>query len=300
MNFKMKNKKLISGEAVFGIFNNTFLCVFSLLFIFPFLMLLTKSLVSEQELIRRGYLILFPQKLDFSAYSVIFSQGSLLINAYKITAFKVIVGTALSLIVTAMFAFGIAKKSLPGRKILLLFILITMFFGGGLIPTYIIVKNLGLIDSIWSLVIPNMVSAWYLIILKNYFVQIPESLEESATIDGASPFRILIRIIIPISLPVMATIGLFYAVTQWNSWFDAAIYINDYYKMPVQIIMRNIVISASKEEFINKFSDNFTVKPNPETMKAAVIIASTIPILCVYPFIQKYFIKGVIIGSIKG
>jgi len=174
-----------------------------------------------------------------------------------------------------------------------------MLVSGGLIPSFLLVKYIGLYNNVWALIVPGLISVWNMILLRNFFMQIPESLEESAILDGATPIQILIKIIIPLSVPAIATIGLFYAVAHWNDWYDAFIYITDSQKLPVQNIMRNIVIGASIADLGNEgMSDS--VKPPTETIKSAVIIISTLPILCVYPFIQKYFVKGIMVGSVKG
>ena len=179
-------------------------------------------------------------------------------------------------------------------------VFITMLIGGGLIPTYMVVKELKLINSLWALIIPSLMSVWNMLIMRNFFYTIPDSLEESAMIDGATPFQILIRIIIPVSLPVFATIGLFYAVGHWNAWFDAVIYLNDTNKYPVQVVLRNFVLTMTDYELELEQSTGIAAKPPAVTIRAAIIIVSTFPILCIYPFIQKYFIKGVMIGAIKG
>ncbi len=292
--------KPTKGENIFKGFNYIFQTLLSLTFIVPFLIVLSTSFVSEEEVMRRGAFILMPQKLDLTAYKMLLSGGSILFNAYKVTIFRVVVGTLLNLTFTSMLAYGLSKKNLPGRNLFITMIFITMLFGGGLIPTYMLIKGLRLVNSIWVMIIPGLISAWNMIIMRNFFYTIPDSLEESATLDGATPMQILLKIIFPLSLPAFATIGLFYAVGHWNAWFDAAIYINDRNKMPVQIIMRNIVLTMTTQDVNNEFISDFGVRPPAQTLKSAVIIISTIPILCIYPFLQKHFVKGIMIGSIKG
>jgi putative aldouronate transport system permease protein len=291
--------KPTKGENIFKGFNYIFQTLLSLTFIVPFLIVLSTSFVSEEEVMRRGAFILMPQKLDLTAYKMLLSGGSILFNAYKVTIFRVVVGTLLNLTFTSMLAYGLSKKNLPGRNLFITMIFITMLFGGGLIPTYMLIKGLRLVNSIWVMIIPGLISAWNMIIMRNFFYTIPDSLEESATLDGATPMQILLKIIFPLSLPAFATIGLFYAVGHWNAWFDAAIYINDRSKMPVQIIMRNIVLTMTTQDVNNEFISDFGVRPPAQTLKSAVIIVSTIPILCIYPFLQKHFVKGIMIGSIK-
>lgn len=297
----MSTIRMSKGEKVFQYFNYIFLTILTLFFLVPFLIVFSTSFVTEQEVARRGAFILIPEVFSLGAYKMLLAQGSLLINSYKITLFRVIVGTALNLFFTSTLAYGLSKKSLPGRNFFITLIFITMLFGGGLIPNFMLIKALGLYNKVWVMIIPGLISAWNMILMRNFFSQIPESLEESAMLDGATPIQILIRIILPLSMPIMATIGLFYAVGHWNAWFDASIYINDTKKLPVQVFMRNVVLSMSSKELDGSVINEVAgVRPTAETIKSAVIIISTLPILCVYPFIQKYFVKGIMVGSIKG
>lgn len=287
------------GDRLFDIGNVVFLALLSLVFIVPFLSVLSTSLISTEEALRRGAFILVPEKLAFDAYALLLGRADIVVNGYKVTLFRVVAGTALSLVFTAALAYGLAKRKLPGRNGLVLFVFITMIFHGGLIPQYMLITKLGLKDSLWVLVLPSLVSAWNLFIMRNYFLSLPEEIEESAVIDGASPPMILWKIVIPVSMPVFATIGLFYAVHYWNEWFQATIYINSQDKMPIQVVMRNILVSGMVSED-NLNMDMLQQPPPPSTVKSAMIIISTLPILFVYPFIQKYFVKGAMVGSIKG
>ncbi|OOC58623.1 carbohydrate ABC transporter permease [Paenibacillus ihbetae] len=286
------------SERIFDAANIVFLIFLSLMFVIPFLAVLSTSFISAEESMRRGAFVLIPERLDFTAYDVLLNRGKIILNAYQVTLFRVIVGTFLNLLFTSMLAYGLARRSLPGRNGLVLFIFLTMIFQGGLIPNYMLMDTLGLKDSLWVLIFPSLVSAWNLFILRNFFMGLPEELEESAVIDGATPQLILFKIVIPLSMPAMATIGLFYAVHHWNDWFGASIYINDINKMPIQVIMRNILLTGITQ---NEAQLEYVQNPPPAaTLKSAVIIISTLPILFVYPFLQKYFVKGVMVGSIKG
>lgn len=296
----MTGTKLSNGEKAFQLFNAVLLIALSLLFVLPFVVVVSTSLVSEHELIARGSFILIPHELDFTAYKVLLSQGSLLYNAYGITIMRVTVGTFCNLLFTSMMAFGISRRSLPGRNAIITLVFVTMLFSGGLVPNYLLMKFMHLTDTFWVMIVPSLISAWYLIIMKGFFAQIPESLEESATIDGASPLRILLSIIVPLSMPTMATIGLFYAVGHWNAWFDATIYINDQNLMPVQVLMRRIVLTMTSQDLSAEVMAGFDNKPTPQSLKGAMIIITTLPIICVYPFLQKHFVKGVLTGSVKG
>ncbi|MCV4234607.1 carbohydrate ABC transporter permease [Virgibacillus sp. LDC1] len=290
--------KPTTSERVFDVANIVFLIFLSLMFVIPFLAVLSTSFISAEESMRRGAFVLIPERLDFAAYDVLLNRGKIILNAYQVTIFRVVVGTILNLLFTSMLAYGLARRSLPGRNGLVLFIFLTMIFQGGLIPNYMLMDTLGLKDTLWVLILPSLISAWNLFILRNFFMGLPEELEESAVIDGATPLLILFKIVIPLSMPAMATIGLFYAVHHWNDWFGASIYINDVNKMPVQVIMRNILLTGITQ---NEAQLEYVSNPPPAaTLKSAVIMISTLPILFVYPFLQKYFVKGVMVGSIKG
>jgi len=288
------------AEKSFDIFNVVFMVLISLIFILPFWMVFVTSFVSSTELSLRGSFIMFPWKWDFTAYKILLDKNSLVYNAYTVTLFVVVTGTAISLFITSLLAYGLSKKTLPGKTFFTGMIFFTMLFNGGLIPSYMLNKSLGLLDSLWVLILPMMVSSWNIFILRNFFSQLPDSLEEAALIDGASPLKILLYIIFPISIPVLMTIGLFYAVGYWNAWFSAAIYINDVKKLPVQNIMRNIIVSNTASDISTEMSNMTIHKPTADSLKSAVIMVCTIPIICIYPFIQKYFVKGVMVGSIKG
>lgn len=292
--------KLTRGEKTFNVFNYIFLFFLSALFLLPFYFVFVGSFVSAAEAARRGLFIAFPEKFSLTAYQIIFSKGSAIIHSYGITLFRVLVGTTLNLVVTSSFAYVLSKKQLPGRTALTLMVFFTMLFNGGLIPYYLLVKSLGLLDTVWSLIIPQLVNAWWLLIMRNFFYTIPSSLEEAAIIDGATPLTILLRVIVPLSLPAFATIGLFYAVWHWNDWFQANIFIQDISRMPVQNILQRVLSSTTARLSDQQVMDVLDNPPPPEALKDAVIIVATLPILFVYPFVQKYFVKGVLIGSVKG
>ncbi|WP_276576436.1 carbohydrate ABC transporter permease [Caldicoprobacter algeriensis] len=263
--------------------------------LFPFLYVLLVSFTPLVEVPNVSKSILYiPKQVDLSAYGQIFETDTIP-QAYKISIFVTVVGTLLSLLVTVLTAYPLSRKNLPGRGILLFMIVFTMLFNGGLIPTYLVVKSLRLIDKIWALIIPSLVSAFNLIIIKNYFLTIPDSLEESVKLDGANDFVILFKIMLPLSAPMLATIALFYAVGYWNAFFNAILYINNSNLYPLQVVLRQILFSASS----NIVLDIETTKASLLTVRMAVIIVATVPILMVYPFLQKYFTQGILLGSIK-
>jgi putative aldouronate transport system permease protein len=286
------------GERLFHTANMLFLIALSLVFLIPVWMVFATSFMSEGESIRRGAsYVLLPHALDLAAYKLLFLKGSVVISGYKITLFRVIVGTLLNLLCTVTFAYGLARRTLPGRNLIVTLVFFTMIFSGGLIPSYLLMNALHLKNSIWVLVLPGLISTWNMFIMRNFLMTIPEELEESAIIDGGNAAAILLRIILPLSLPAIATIGLFYAVGHWNEWFSASIYINDVHKQPIQVLLRNMLLTGVVQ---NDMTDNMSQLPPPETLKSAMIVVSTLPILCVYPFIQKYFVKGALMGSVKG
>lgn len=285
------------GERIFQIVNYTFLLILTLTFIIPFWTTVVTSFVGETERLRRGMFIFFPEKIDLSAYITVLRKGSDVYTGYAVTLARTIFGTFANMVVTTMLAFGLAKKDLPFRTPITFAIYFTMLFSGGLIPTFLVVKYTGLYNNMGAYIVPGLISVWNLFLLRNFLMEIPASIEESAYIDGATPFTLLVKIIIPLSMPAIATISLFYAVWHWNSWFDALIYISDNRLLPLQMILRNIIIASNTENII----DTAAVRPPPlETIKGATIVVSTLPILFVYPFAQKYFVKGIMVGGIKG
>lgn len=240
---------------------------------------------------------LFPTKFSIQAYESILAGGTVT-RALVVTAGITVVGTLLSLLFTAMLAYGLTRtKEVPFSKAVLMMVLFTMFFGAGIIPNYLLVKSLGLLDSYWSLILPVLISAFNMIVMRNFFMDIPRELLESARMDGASEFRIFWQVVIPLSKAVLAVMGLFYAVGYWNSFFNALIYINDSSKWPIQLVLNQYVVqSASLTEV------NVPGKPAPpvQTVQMAIIVLATVPILVVYPFAQRFFTKGVLTGAVKG
>ncbi|MFD0960634.1 carbohydrate ABC transporter permease [Paenibacillus chungangensis] len=294
--------KLTNANPVFTTVNYILLGLLSFAFLLPFVMIVSTSLMTQEDVLKYGTFRLFPNTVDFSAYRMILSEGSMIYSGYGVTAIRVILGTFLNLTFTSALAYGLSKKYLAGRNVFIWFVFITMVFSGGLIPTYMVVKSLGLTNTIWALMIPNLINAFNFILMKVFFSQLPDSLEESAWIDGANPLQTLLLIVVPLSLPSLATIGLFYGVAHWNAWFDAAIFINDYDKMPLQIILRDAIIHMSGDHVGLSMTvvDTTIKKPPTIAFRSAIIVVSTLPILLVYPYIQKYFVKGVMIGSLKG
>lgn len=294
-------KKKISGETVFQVVDVCLMCLFMVAILIPVFTVVMTSFVSEAEIARRGTFIIVPEEFDFSAYRMLLASGKNIIRAYKNTLFRVVAGTGLNLAVTISLAYGLSRENLKGKTALTGMVFFTMLFSGGMIPTFILVKGLGLIDSRWSMVLPGMVNTWNLLIMRNFFYAIPKSLEEAAVIDGANDVQILTKIVLPLSKASIATIGLFYAVGHWNAWFDAMLYINKTPLLPMQNILRNIITAASSIGDLGAEAYNsLDVVPPSQSIRAATIVITTLPILVIYPFVQKYFVKGVMVGSVKG
>lgn len=273
-----------------------------LIIILPCLNVLALSF-NEGKDAAKGGIYFWPRKISLANYKEVFSDGSI-INAYVITIARTVIGTFLSLFVTSLAAFSLKEKGLPGNKILTILITFTMLFSGGQIPTYIQYKNLDLLNSFWVLVVPSLVSVTYLLMMRTFFEGIPESLSESAKLDGCGFFRLYIKIMLPLSKPVIAVIGLYTAVNHWNDWFSGAFYMTSDELWPVQTVLQQMLSRAmaqqqeitSAAQAIAKASNTVT----SDSLKMAAVIVTIVPILCVYPFIQKYFAQGAMIGAVKG
>lgn len=264
---------------------------------YPFLYVLFASLSDPNKFLAYKGILWKPIGLTLESYKAVINNPNIL-NGYKNTLFIVIVGTFINVILTSMGAYFLSRRGPLWKTPIMVMIVITMFVDGGLIPNYLLIKQLGLYDTLWALILPGAISTFNMIVMRTAFQGIPVSLEESAKIDGANDWVILFKLILPLSLPTMAVIGLFYAVSHWNSWFSANIYLQNKTLFPLQLILRDIVINSQTDEMTmgaamgNSYAMSFTIK-------YATVMVATIPILVVYPFIQKYFVKGVMIGSLK-
>ncbi|MEF2248430.1 MULTISPECIES: carbohydrate ABC transporter permease [unclassified Paenibacillus] len=294
----MKIKKS-AGEIAFNILNVAVMLVMIIITLYPFIFVLMSSLSNSTQLMSHTGLLLKPLGFTAEAYKMVFRNPNIL-SGFGNTFFIVIVGTVVNLTVTCLGAYVLSRKGVPWTRPIMLAIVFTMFFSGGLIPSYLLVNNwLGLGDSLAAVIIPGAISTWNLIILRTSFGALPDGLIESARIDGAQDFTILFRIVIPLSMPVIAVMILFYSVGHWNSWFSAMIYLRDRSLFPLQLILREILIQNSTQ-FMSSDAAAGDVEAVGESIKYATIMIATLPILVVYPFLQKYFVKGVMIGSIKG
>jgi putative aldouronate transport system permease protein len=261
--------------------------------IFPLLYVVSVSITPFAEVLKNGGFILIPKKITFDAYHKLLTESNLP-RAFWVTIFITVVGTAANLIITTLMAYPLSRKKLPGRSFFLLMVVFTMLFSGGIIPTYLVVKAVGLLDSVWAMILPNVVWSFNILIMKSFFENLPEELFESARMDGAGEFRILWQIVAPLSVPVMLTVGLFYMVGHWNEFFQAIMYVTDRTLFPLQVVVREILMLTQQPL---ESVDNMTPT---ETMQMASVILASLPIIVVYPFIQKHFTKGMLLGSIKG
>lgn len=283
------------GDRLFALVNVIVLAVIAIVTFFPFYYVLVVSFTDPSEYISKPF-ILFPEHWSFRSYEYLLTTRSFL-RALSNSTFLAVAGTLCSLAVTAALAYAVSRKRMRGRRKIMMMVLFTILFGPGMIPSYMLVRDMGLINSVWSLIIPALASGWNVILMKGFFESIPVELEESAAMDGCNDISIWFRIILPLSLPSLAAFGLFYAVGYWNQFFSAILYLNDPEKWPIQVFLQNMLITATNSE-LN--SDVFAQPPPAETMKMAAVIIATVPILLVYPFLQKHFAKGAMVGSVKG
>lgn len=286
------------AERVFDSTNTLFMIIFCLTTLYPFVYLLSMSLASANVPLTQLYLI--PPEVSLESYKRVFSSNYIT-SGFLVTIYKTIVGTFLSMVFTFTLAYPLSKKYFPNRGFWTMIVVFTMFFSGGLIPNYLLVRNLGLMNKVSALILPNLVNAFNMTIVRNYMMSLPDSLEESAKIDGANDIRILVSIILPICKPIIATIALWIAVWHWNEWFQCLLYITDPSKQVLQVIMRRVVMEGTQQVMdLSGQSEVDAAAVTTEGVKAATIMVTTIPILIVYPFIQKYFVKGIMVGSLKG
>ncbi|EGG38219.1 MULTISPECIES: carbohydrate ABC transporter permease [Paenibacillus] len=286
----MKKQESFASK-LFDVCNVLFMIVLIMVMAYPMVYVFSAS-ISNNAMVASGAVLLWPKKITLIAYEQLIYNPDLWVSYWNTIRYTFL-HTLLTLIATSAMAYPLAKRWLPGRRVILLMAAFTLLFSGGMIPTFLIVQKLGMLDTIWAIVLPSLISTWYLFIMRTFFEALPEELEDAAAIDGCGSMQILVRIVLPLSVPVMVTIGLFTAVNQWNSFFSALIYLNDREMYPLQIMMRNILIAGTNVQGEGDLT-------HLETLKYAMIMIGTLPILCVYPFIQKYFVQGTMIGGIKG
>ncbi|MGZ9583407.1 carbohydrate ABC transporter permease [Paenibacillus marinisediminis] len=276
----------------------TILSIFGLLTLFPILYVMIVSITPYSEVLAKGGFVIIPSQVTWDAYDTIFSS-KVVPQALWTTVKITVIGTSLNLIISTMLAYPLSKKNLPGRNVVLLGIVFTMLFSGGIIPLYLTVKATGLMNTMWALIIPGLVSTFNLLIMKTYFEGLPSEVEEAAKVDGCGDMATLIRIILPMSMPIMATLALFYGVNHWNAYFPGIMYLNKPELYPLQVVLRNMIMSPSVSQELALPVNELNALP-PETIKMATVVVAIIPVLIIYPFLQKYFVKGMLLGAVKG
>ena len=291
--------KITKGQRVFNVFNVLIMIALSVIMFYPMWHVFCASFSNPKALIGYRGILLAPLEPTLLSYKMMF-KNSMLITGYKNTLIILTAGTALSILLTSVCAYVLSRKNVYWNKLFSRIIILTMFFGGGLVPTYLVVsKTLHMNNTLWALFVPNALSVYNMLIMRTSFAGIPQSLEESAKLDGAGEWTILFRIIIPLSKAIIAVMVLYYGVGYWNSWFDASIYLKDRELYPLQLFLREILITNDTTQMASGVGD-MDKESVGETIKYSVIIFATVPILCVYPFLQKYFVQGVMIGAVKG
>lgn len=272
--------------------------ILALITLYPFWHVLMYSL-SDPHQVMGGGILLFPRGFSLTSFQLLLDSNGVF-DAYKNSIIRLVAGTTLNVLMTSLLAYPLSMKRFIGRRAITLFIFFTMLFQGGMIPSYLLVQSLGLLDSIWALIIPGAISAWNFFIMKNFFQAISPEIEESANIDGATPLKTLFLIMLPLSKPVIAAIALFYAVYHWNSYFDAVLYINSQDNQVLQVFLRNMLNSSSLQQLGGTGSFGNIHNVTEESVKMATVVISILPMLFIYPFVQKYYVKGIMIGGVKG
>ena len=293
LRFKTKADKWIDGIIY------TVLAVFGLMTLFPLYYVVVMSLTPYSEVLRNGGFVLLPTALTLDAFETILSSR-VVPRAFQVTVFVALAGTLLNLTVTTLLAYPLSKKFIPGRNAVLLALVFTMLFSGGLIPLYLVVRATGLTNTLWALIVPSLVSTFNLLIMKTYFENLPAEVEEAAKVDGCGDVQTLVRIVLPLSAPIMATLGLFYGVNHWNAYFPGIMYLRDKSLYPLQVVLRNMIQTPNISQELAVNNPLLVQTLPPETIKMAAVVVAIVPVMVIYPFLQRYFIRGMLLGSIKG
>lgn len=281
------------SERYFDYLVNGLLILLAVVSVFPLLYVFSVSITPYSEVLKNGGFVLIPSKVTFEAYRMLFGMETIP-RAFLVTIFVTVMNTLLNLTLTVLMAFALSRKQLAGRGFFIFLIVFTMMFGGGLIPTYLVVKGTGLLNTVWAMIIPGAMSTWNVLVVKTFFEGLPEELFESGRIDGAGEFTVLLRLALPLSIPVLMTVGLFCVVGSWNTFFSAVYYITDPDLNPLQVIVRSLLMSSEQME-----SNVDTVLPTT-TLQMASVVTASLPVIVVYPFVQKHLTKGMLIGAVKG
>lgn len=292
-------RKRTIGDHIFDTLNIIAMIFIIIVTLYPFLYVLFASLSDPSAMVAHSGILLKPVgDVTFSSYKMVLGNVSIL-SGYRNTLFLVIIGTAVNLLMTSLCAYVLSRRGYMGKRFLNFFVVFTMFFSGGLIPFYLTVKRVGLIDSLWALILPKCIATYNMIVMRTAFQGVPDSIEESAHLDGANDFVILFKMYWPLTLPTMAVMILFYAVDHWNAWFNAMIFLQTREKFPLQLVLREILISSDTSQMTTNVGGLETGIVG-ETIKYSTIIIATLPILAAYPFLQRYFVSGIMIGAVKG
>ena len=273
-----------------------FLALFALLILYPFYNSVCVSLVSQADYIKTRFM-LYPKNVTFESYFVVFKNGSIF-DGMKVTLLITIIGVIYNMLLTVSLAYGFSKE-FPGKKLFMMMIVFTMYFSGGLIPFYLLIKDLKLVDNIFSMILPSGVSIMYMTVIRQNFESLPAELEESARIDGAGDLTILFRILLPLSVPILVTFALYYGVERWNEWYNGMLFIRSFDKRPLQLVLRGI-IQTTRQAMVTNELEQYNITPFSEGIKMACVVVTMTPIMLVYPFIQKYFVSGMTVGAVKG
>lgn len=299
---KTIKRKWVNSDSLFDAVNLLIMLILLVVFVWPLWFVVIAS-VSDPGEVWQGHVILFPRGITLDAYEEVV-QYKTIWTGYLNTLLYTLLGTAINMALTVCGAYPLSRKDFPPRKILIFILMVTMYFSGGLIPTYLVVNRLGLIDTVWAMVIPNAISVFNIIITRTYFMNsIPEELREAAQLDGAGNMQYLFRVVLPLSKPILAVIGLFYAVGHWNDFYSALIYINSQQLLPLQSVLRKLLLTTQMTlQISSSMSPDEIMRKTQlaQTLKYSSIIVSTVPVLCLYPLVQKHFVKGIMIGSVKG
>lgn len=290
------------SDKIFDVVNVLAMLILLVIFAWPLWFVLIASF-SDPTLVANGEVLLIPKKMTLEAYKMMLEYESIW-TGYANTIFYTVVGTIINLFMSVCFAYPLSSKEFLPRRFFLLLFMFTMYFSGGLIPTYLVVKNVGILNTRWAMIIPSMISVYNCLVVRSYFINsIPHELQEAATLDGANAAQYLWKVVLPLSKPVLGVVGLYYAVFHWNDFYNALIYLNDVELRPLQSVLRELLMTVkmmlNNSDMIDAEAASAAIN-QALTMKYAVIIVSAVPMLCVYPFVQKFFVKGVMVGSIKG
>jgi len=294
--------RVVDGVATPGptesVIKGIILTIACALVVLPFIGVFSTSVASPEQVIKAGGFVLFPTSIDFTSYQMIFA-GGVVTRALGVTAFVTVVGTSLSLALTATLGWALSRRGSFANRPLLLLVLISLLFGPGIIPSYLVVEQLGLLDTLWALIIPTSVSAFNVVVVRAFFVQLPQEILDSAKVDGAGELQLFLRIALPLSKPVFAVIGLFYGVGYWNAFFNALLYLSDASKWPLQMVLRTYVVQGTQLGGQDLGIDTSSLPPQT-SLQMAILVVSIVPVLIIYPFLQRHFAKGMLTGAVKG